>query len=397
MRVKSYFAESVEAAMASAAKEMGPDAVLITSRRNGADAQHLGAYEVVFGTTEDSSESQQPPTRTAAPQKYADSPASDVDTLRSELAEMRRAFTSACRHASSRHWMPELEHADTLLTEADVPMELKDDVLGAVDARLRDELLYDQGRTAASHGRRPRLRSTESMYLGMDERILPVLREQFTALLETAPGIEPRRGSRAVMALVGPSGSGKTTTIVKLAIRHGLAARRSVMIVSTDSYRAGATEQLRVYAAAIGVPFQVADSPLGLSQILEEHGNKQLILIDTAGAAPADMDMNADLARFLSNHSEVETHLVLPATASSATLAGSVRRFACFKPAKAILTKFDEAETYGAALGQAILANLPISFVSTGQQVPDDLVPADKDRLLQFLSPSKINRAASAA
>jgi flagellar biosynthesis protein FlhF len=169
------------------------------------------------------------------------------------------------------------------------------------------------------------------------------------------------------------------------------------MIVSTDSYRAGATEQLRVYAAAIGVPFQIADSPLALSQILDEHGNKQLILIDTPGAAPSDMDMNADLARFLSHHPEVETHLVLPATASAATLAGTVRRFACFKPEKAILTKFDEADTYGAALGQVILSSLPISFLTTGQQVPDDLVAADKDRLLHFLAGSKGNRAASAA
>lgn len=396
MRVKSYFAESVEAAMASAAKEMGPDAVLITSRRNGADAQHLGAYEVVFGSTSDAAEATPPP-RVAASYKNVENTASDVDVLRAELAEMRQAFMSACRHASSRHWMPELGHADTILTEADVPMELKDDVLGAVDARLRDELLYDQGRTAASNGRKPRLRATESMYLGMDERILPLLREQFHALLEVAPGIEPRVGSRAVAALVGPSGSGKTTTIVKLAIRHGLAARRSVMIVSTDSYRAGATEQLRVYAAAIGVPFQIAESPLELSQILDEHGNKQLILIDTPGAAPSDMDMNADLARFLSNHPEVQTHLVLPATANAATLAGVVRRFSCFKPEKAILTKFDEADTYGAALGQAILSSLPISFLTTGQQVPDDLVPADKDRLLHFLAGSKVNRAASAA
>jgi flagellar biosynthesis protein FlhF len=87
----------------------------------------------------------------------------------------------------------------------------------------------------------------------------------------------------------------------------------------------------------------------------------------------------------------------MPVTASAAALAATVRRFAPFKPVKAILTKLDEAETSGAALGRAILANLPISFVTTGQQAPDDFSPANKDMLLEFLDEPKVNRSVFAA
>ena len=381
MRVKSYYAASIEAAMSSAAQEMGPDAVLITSRRTSGDSKSLGEYEVVFGI------SQEPGPREEAPQRSTMNPAvsSDLDLIRREMEGMHRALNMAWRHATSGHWTPEMSHAEAILMDADVPRELKDDLLCALDARLREELLYDQARSATIDRRKPRFRSIDAGMPGTSGRAGSFLREQLSAMLDVAPRLYSKEGGRSIVALVGPTGSGKTTTIVKLAIQYGLTARRPSLIVSTDTYRVGASEQLRMYAAAIGVGFQVADTPIALRQILEEHSNKQLILIDTPGLAPADMDANLEMARFLSLHPEIDVQLMLPATSRASLLASISKRFGAYGPSKIIVSKVDEADTYGAAVGEAILSNLPISFVTTGQQVPDDLMPADKDHLLSFL------------
>jgi flagellar biosynthesis protein FlhF len=397
VKVKSYYAASVEAAMAAASREMGQDAVLITSRRAASESQHLGAYEVVFGSTAEPSTT----TATKAPEQ-ANAPAvtaqsSELALLRDEITQMHRAVRAACRNASSQQWIPELGEADAILTEADIPAELREDILEAVDFKVREEMVYEQARPGAVAGRRLRSKASEAAVGTVSDRALAIVREQFNSLLEVSPGIQPRQGDRSIVALAGPSGSGKTTTLLKLAIQHGLAARRSVHIVSTDFYRAGATEQIRVCSAAIGVGFQVVDSPWALGQALDEHRNKKLILIDTAGAAPSDLDAQASIASYLAQHAEVETHLVLPATYSSQGLAVAIKRFACFAPVKSILTKLDEVNTHGAALGHVILAGLPVSFVTNGQHVPDDLLPASKPALLSFLDRTRVPRVSASA
>jgi flagellar biosynthesis GTPase FlhF len=348
---------------------------------------------VVFGVSQEAGTREEPTHRQVSNAAVT----SDLDLIRREMEGMHRALNMAWRHATSGHWTPEMSHAEAILTEAGVPPELKDDLLCALDARLREELLYDQARSATIDRRKPRFRAVESGLSGSTARTSALLREQFNAMLETAPRFNPKEAGRSIIALVGPSGSGKTTTIVKLAIQYGLTARRPSLIVSTDTYRVGASEQLRLYAAAIGVAFEVADTPIALRQVLEEHGNKHLILIDTPGLAPADMDANSDMARFLSHHPEIDVHLVLPATARAASLAKVTKRFAAFGASKVIVSKIDEAENCGAAVGEAILSSLPVSFVTTGQQVPDDLVPADKDHLLSFLSAMDSPMAASVA
>jgi flagellar biosynthesis protein FlhF len=394
VKVKSYYAASIEAAMSSAAQEMGPEAVLITSRRTTAETKSLGEYEVVFGVSQETGgRDEAPPRRPAATVSVT----SDLDLIRREIEGIHRALNTAWRHATSGHWTPEMSHAEAILTDADVPFELKDDLLCALDARLREELLYDQARSASIDRRKPRFRTADAALSTGSGRTGSLLREQLNSMLEISPPLPLSDTSRSIVALVGPSGSGKTTTIVKLAIQYGLTARRPPLIVSTDTFRVGATEQLRLYAAAIGVSFQVAETPLALRQILEEHGNKQLVLIDTPGLAPADMDASQEMARFLSLHPDIDVHLLLPATARALLLAKIAKRFAPFGASTAIITKLDEAESMGAAVGQAILSNLPVSFVTTGQQVPDDLIPADKEYLLSFLGRPDHQKAASVA
>jgi flagellar biosynthesis protein FlhF len=230
-----------------------------------------------------------------------------------------------------------------------------------------------------------------------EAQVSRLLRQQLEAMLQVDPQLGSPGASRRVIALVGPPGAGKTCTLVKLAVAYGLQTRRPSIIISTDAYRIGATEQLRAYAATIGMAFQAVDSSVALGQALEEHRSKELVLIDSPGYGLADIDAGADFARFLSLHPDVQVHLVMPATMRSDDVARTAERFSIFGASRLIVTKIDETAAHGAVISQSILSGLPISFLCGGQQIPDDIEPACKDKLLGFLRREEFGLAASAA
>jgi flagellar biosynthesis protein FlhF len=169
--------------------------------------------------------------------------------------------------------------------------------------------------------------------------------------------------------------------VVKLAARYGLASRKPAQIVSADVYRIAAADQLRSLAAILGIGCDVVETPVALAQALEEHRGKELIFIDTPGLARSEMEDGADLARLMAAHPEIDAHLVLPASMKPADLARVIDRYEMFRPTKLLFTRLDETGCYGALISEAARRSLPISFLATGQQIPDDLEPATKERL----------------
>jgi flagellar biosynthesis protein FlhF len=185
----------------------------------------------------------------------------------------------------------------------------------------------------------------------------------------------------AVVALVGPPGAGKTTTLIKLAAHYGLAGRKRTQILSADIHRVGAADQLRSLASILGLGCEIVETPLALAQAIEEHRSKHLILIDTPGLSAREMEDGAALAYLLGSHAEVDTHLVLPASMKSAALARIADQYAIFQPKKLIFTRIDEIDEYGELTVEAARLALPFSFLCGGQQIPDDIEPATRERL----------------
>lgn len=184
--------------------------------------------------------------------------------------------------------------------------------------------------------------------------------------------------ARAVVALIGPPGAGKTTTLVKLAARYGLTARRPSHILSIDVHRIAAADQLRTLAGILGVGCDVVETPTALDQAMEEHRHKDFIFIDTPGFAEAEMDDARELAAFFAGHPEMDTHLVTPASMRPADLGRVMDRYEMFSPHKLIFTKLDETDAYGPLINESARRGLPISFLCAGQGIPDDLEPATR-------------------
>jgi flagellar biosynthesis protein FlhF len=181
---------------------------------------------------------------------------------------------------------------------------------------------------------------------------------------------------------VGPPGVGKTTTIAKIAARERARGEAAPGLVAADTSRAGAVEQLRGYADIIGAPLRVARGAGELEQALA--GLRRTVLVDTAGRAPTD-EAIADLFGVLAGKRQLRTHLVLAADTSRATADRLLARYACLQPSRVVITKLDESETVMPLLSAVREHGLPISYLTAGQRVPDDLWQATPANLAAAL------------
>jgi flagellar biosynthesis protein FlhF len=219
------------------------------------------------------------------------------------------------------------------------------------------------------------------------------LKRSIARELSIGGAIRTQPGERHVVALVGPTGVGKTTTIAKLAAGFRIEARRRVGMVTIDTFRIAAVQQLKAYAEIMDLPMEVVERPDQMGQALDRLGDVDLVLIDTAGRSPRSDARIDQLVELLRTAQPDETHLVLSATSSPATVQSVIKGFAPIRPTAAILTKLDEAP-YTAGIISAIVASesfagIPLSYLTNGQQVPDDIAIADAEALLSRLIPAR--------
>ncbi len=192
-------------------------------------------------------------------------------------------------------------------------------------------------------------------------------------------------GKRRLVALVGPTGVGKTTTIAKLAANYRLKKKHRVGLITVDTYRIAAVEQLRTYAEIIDLPMQVVSTPREMREAVRRMGELDLILLDTAGRSPRDEVKIQELRAFLTEAGADEVHLVLSAVGSGRTLEQVAQRFAAVGTTALVLTKLDEAPALGNVLPVLRSSKLPLSYLTNGQNVPDDIETADAHRLARLI------------
>ena len=179
------------------------------------------------------------------------------------------------------------------------------------------------------------------------------------------------------MALLGPTGVGKTTTVAKLAANYLSRISPKIALITVDNYRIAAVEQLKIYAQIMNIPLEVVTAPEQISTTLARHEDKDLVLLDTAGRSPQDEVSLRELSSFLAPGTGLENHLLLSASTREQDMQRSIHSFQRFGLSGLIFTKMDECEDYGALFNIHFRNEFPLSYFTTGQKVPEDLMAAN--------------------
>ena len=296
---------------------------------------------------------------------------SDVGAMQRELTAIR-SMVGRVLHATSA--------PTTAPPSTDVPQQLFDTYLHLISQDLAEDIA-DQVVTAVRDG-------LSSDDLAKPEVVRAAIEAQLASCIPVAEcpvALKSPDDRPLTIALVGPTGVGKTTTLAKLAASFKLRHDRRVGLITCDTYRIAAVDQLRTYANIIGLPLEVVLTPSEMPRAMHALADCEVILIDTAGRSQRDTDRLVELRAFLEQAQPHEVHLVLSSTASEKVLMQEAEAFSTVGVQKVVLTKLDEAVSFGMLVNVIRRIGRELSFFTTGQEVPDHIEIGRADRLAALM------------
>ncbi|MFP4079556.1 MAG: flagellar biosynthesis protein FlhF [Ectothiorhodospira sp.] len=406
MKIKRYFAPDMRQAINRVREAQGPDAVILSSRKveggieliaaidyDEAEVERMASSAETVGTPAAQGAQTQDPdgdqARDPAPEQEGPDPEDPLGNLLTPVMEPPGDATPEREGDSGKGGRRERPREPALLA-------MQKEIQG-LRGMLQEQLcsLANQEFARAEPWRATIARRLQ--WIGLEQELSRDIARQVDTPDDPVEGWEEALSAFAdrvpvaadglldesgIITLVGPSGVGKTTTVAKLAalysLRHG---QDSLALITTDGQRLGAYRQLQTFGQLLGVPVYSVQTGRQLNDMLERLRSKQMVFIDTAGTSQRDVEMLEELAGMTAIPS-ARVLLVLAANVQKAVLGETLQAFARLEPDACILTKVDEAASLGEALSALIRAGLPLSFVSEGQRIPEDLRPARAQRLI---------------
>ena len=416
MRIRRFVTADMRAAIRKVREELGRDAVILSNRRTAQGVEVTAAvdYEVASQSAAQQARESAAPASALAPgtalglQRYLEADGSGAVQERPPRPQAHSAVPPRPAASSAR---ADAEAARPEATSASPAPRSRSGPHGSLN-KLNREIRSLRGMlehqlanlTWSELERRHPVRSLvmrELMRLGLSRGVAGQIAEAVND-----DGLKPRAAwyqalrtlsqrvlvkgeslirDGGVVALLGPTGVGKTTTVAKLAARFAINhGSHRVALITTDSYRIGAHEQLRTFGRIIDIPVQVANDEQELKLALERFSDRRLVLIDTAGMSQRDVRFSEQIKFIATGSPVVQNYLVLSATSQLHSLHEALRAFAGSHVDGCVITKIDECTSLGPVLSAVIGHATPVAYISNGQRVPEDLRPAKAGRLVEL-------------
>lgn len=371
MNIRSFRAKSMHEALELVRKELGPDAALLHTRevpQRGLKGL-LGGKEIELAASSDSNlksrfeiiePDQEQESEPVSPEPIDEIAAPLEEVLRKDDTgiDLEALSFSQSFFSSGPGWPPSLLRIRERLVEAEVPGFLADSVCEKVLSMHADPSQQDEA------------------------VLLNAIRTELATSIHVGRDIDDTRVYPRVVAAIGPTGVGKTTTIAKLAARAKFDHKRRVGLVTVDTYRIAAVDQLQTYAEIMDLPMKIVSTPMEVRSAINELSDCEQIFIDTAGRSPRDEVQVQQLRSLIKAASPDETYLVLSAPSSSKSLAEAVAKFTTVAPSSWVLTKIDEVGSLGNTLSFLQDPQLPLAYVTNGQDVPQAIAAAEAEDLV---------------
>lgn len=395
MRIKRYEAPTIQEALVKVKKDLGPEAVILYTKtfRKGGVLGFFGTPMAEITAGIDLNLMEDVSKKKVAPREMV---VAEREMLAGKNAEATAAVAAAfagsldsarVRAKALQRELNEMKTSTGFMAARDVNQAESAALLSEGFSRLKKKLVKQELEEFLIQKIIKGMIS-EKVDPDKNEEVVTWLNRFVSSAIKVASPLPASRFQK-VIAFVGPTGVGKTTTIAKLAARFSLMEQKRVAMVTADTYRIAATEQLKTYGRIMGIPVEVADSAEDMTGILNKYKNMDVVLVDTAGRSPSSDDQLDELKKFVAQSQPDEIHLVLSATTKYFDMIRIIERFGASVPInRMIFTKLDETRFYGAFVNLMNNFQIPLAYYSAGQNVPDDLEVPDVKSLSEKITKS---------
>ncbi len=369
MTVKTFSANSMRDAIAMVKQELGEDALILSTKRlprSGNDPYRDDIFQIEAMPPEADAEGDSPSIQEALFCEPGEDfiQSSGWEILQKELGSIRQMLYTV-NHSEL--------FSDLLLTYPGIfSIYVKLIRAGISEKRVQMLLIQSFSDEAVK-------------YTSQSDYTRQVFKKLLSVVKVAMPFYKKETKGTEIIAFVGPTGAGKTTTIAKLAAKLHLEMKKKTGLISIDNYRIGAFDQLKTYSSIIGIPCIPAFTKKDLITALNKLGSMDYILVDTAGQSHLDRKRLSGLKDIMNLNCDVESQLVISAATGRHDLKDVVDSFRILKPSSYIFSKIDETRRRGGIIDQMIEHSMPVSFITNGQEVPEDIIVANEKTILQLL------------
>lgn len=345
MIIKRYIVDNMNEAMIKIRYELGNDAVIVSQRK----IRQKGIWGIFKRKKIEV-------TAAVDEKNKSFKKAQNNEDIQKEISELKDMVENLTKNSIEKEKKREtITKSKNKLFNCDIP----EDIVNEIDKRIKDK--------------------------NGDKRLSPKLyKEEMIKVIQDLICVTNLIEGR-VQVFIGPTGVGKTTTIAKLASNYTLYKNKKVGLVTLDTYRIGAVEQLKAYADILNIPFGVIISPKDIPVVLEKMIDRDIILVDTMGRNSKNMMQLSEIRNYIDELKADGIHLVVSMTTKNSDLKEIIDNYSKLKYNSIILTKVDETDSFGSILSSMYYSKVPVSYITIGQNVPEDIEKADKEKFINLI------------